>query len=69
MHPAYAEKLGLSIRETGVGAHLRDFAMVIAAFSVHDETGKLRFFEGTFLMANASTLSSANRRFAETELI
>ena len=46
MHPAYAAKLGLRVRETDVGAqkidgsHLDTFGMVIAGFSVEDKLGK-----------------------------
>ena len=60
MHPAYAAKLGLRVRETDVGAqkidgsHLDTFGMVIAGFSVEDKLGKVRFFQETFLLANIS---------------
>ena len=84
MHPAYAAKLGLRVRETDVGAqkidgsHLDTFGMVIAGFSVEDKLGKVRFFQETFLLANISlevvlgmpflTLSSVDIRFPEREL-
>ena len=84
MHPAYAAKLGLRVREADVGAqkidgsHLDTFGMVIAGFLVEDKLGKVRFFQETFLLANISlevvlgipflTLSSVDIRFPEREL-
>ena len=60
MTPAFAAKLGLSIRPTGIGAQkidgsaLKTYGMVIAGFSIQDKTGKIRFFEETFLLADTS---------------
>ena len=84
MHPAYAAKLGLRVRETDFraqkidGSHLDTFGMVIAGFAVKDKLGKVRFFQEIFLLANISlevvlvmpflTLSSVDIRFADREL-
>ena len=85
MSSAYAKKLGLRIRPTNVGAqkidrsHLDTFGIVIAGFSLQDKLGKVRFFQETFLVADTRmevvlgmpflTVSSANLRFAEKELV
>ena len=58
MSPAYAEKLGLKTRKTNVGAQkidgsaLETFEMVIANFQVEDKSGRPRFFQETFLVAD-----------------
>ena len=58
MSPAYAERLGLKIRKTNVGAQkidgsaLETFGMVIANFQVEDKSGRPRFFQETFLVAD-----------------
>ena len=58
MSPAYAEKLGLKTRKTNVGAQkidgstLETFGMVIADFQVEDKSGRPRFFQETFLVAD-----------------
>ena len=55
MSPAFAQKLGLHIRKTNVGAQkidsstLMTFKMVIANFKVEDKSNKSRFFQETFL--------------------
>ena len=60
MNPAFAAKLGLSIRPTGIGAQkidgsaLRTYGMAIAGFSIQDKSGRARFFEETFLLADTS---------------
>ena len=60
MHPAFAEKLGLVVQTTNVGAQkidstiLETYGMVVAAFSVTDQADRVRFFEETFLVANVS---------------
>ena len=60
MTPAFAAKLGLSTRPTGVGAQkidgslLATYGMAVAAFSLQDSLGKVRFFEETFLLADTS---------------
>ena len=60
MTPAFAAKLGLSTRPTGVGAQkidgspLATYGMAIAAFSLQDSLEKVRFFEETFLLADTS---------------
>ncbi len=60
MTPAFAAKLGLSTRPTGVGAQkidsspLATYGMVVAAFSLQDSLGKVLFFEETFLLADTS---------------
>lgn len=83
MHPACAAKLGLSIRKTDDDAQKIDgpprvtFGMVIAGFSFWDKLGNVRFSK-RLLLANTSievlgmpflTLSSADRWFAERELV
>ena len=58
MSPTYVERLGLKTRRTYVGAQKIDgsaldtFEMVIADFQVEDKSGRPRFFQETFLMAN-----------------
>ena len=55
---AFAQKLGLHIRKTNVGAlkidgsALETFGIVIAEFQVEDKGSKLRFFQETFLVAD-----------------
>ena len=84
MHPAFAERLGLVVQTTNIGTQkidgttLETYGMVVAAFSVTDQTNRVRFFEETFLVANVSpdvvlempflTLSSANIDFPKREL-
>ena len=84
MHPAFAERLGLVVQTTNVGAQkingttLETYGMVVAAFSVTDQANRVRFFEETSLVANVSpnvvlgmpflTLSSANINFPKKEL-
>ena len=58
MNPIFAQKLGLYIQKTNVGAQkiddstLKTFEMVIADFQVKDKGGRLKFFQETFLVAN-----------------
>ena len=58
MSPAYAERLGLKTRKTNVGAQkidgsaLETFGMVIADFQVEDKSGRPKFFQETFLVAD-----------------
>ena len=58
MSSTYAERLGLKTRKTNVGAQkidsstLETFGMVIADFQVEDKSGKPRFFQETFLVAD-----------------
>ena len=58
MSPAYAERLGLKTQKTNVGAQkidgsaLETFRMVIADFQVEDKSGRPRFFQETFLVAD-----------------
>ena len=60
MTPAFAARLGLSVRPTGIGAQkidgsaLRTYGMAIAGFSIQDKSGKARFFEETILLADMS---------------
>ena len=84
MHLAFAERLGLVVQATNVGAQKIDgtnfeiYGMVVAAFSVTDQADKVRFFEETFLVANVSpdvifgmlflTLSGADIDFLKKEL-
>ena len=56
--PAYAKKLGLKTWKINVGAQkidgsaLETFEMVIADFQVEDKSGRPRFFQETFLVAD-----------------
>ena len=84
MHPAFAERLGLVMRATNVGAQKIDgttleiYGMVVAAFLVTDQANKVRFFEEIFLVANVSpdvvlgmsffTLSDADINFPKKKL-
>ena len=60
MNPAFAAMLGLSIRLKGMGAQkidgfaLKTYSMTIAGFSIQDKSGRARFFEETFLLADTS---------------
>ena len=84
MSPAYAKRLGLKTRKTNVGAQkidgsaLETFGMVIADFQVEDKSGRPRFFQETFLVANTKfevilgmpflKISNANVVFGEGTL-
>lgn len=83
MHPACVAKLGLSNRKTDVDAQKINgppwvtFGMVIAGLSFRNKLRNVRFSK-RLLPANTSievlgmpflTLSSADRRFAERELV
>ena len=56
--PAYVERLGLKTQKTNVGAQKIDssaleiFGMVIADFQLEDKSGRPRFFQETFLVAD-----------------
>ena len=58
MSPAHAKKLGLRTWKTNVGAQkingsaLETFEMVIADFQVEDKSGRPKFFQETFLVAD-----------------
>ena len=58
MTPAFTAKLGISTRPTDVGAQkidgssLTTYVMAVAAFSLQDSLGKVRFFGETFLLAD-----------------
>lgn len=65
IQPAYAKKLGLTIRKTEVGAQkingspingspLETYGMVIAGFQVQDKLRRFCFFQETFLLADTS---------------
>lgn len=60
MHPTYAKKLGFVIWKINVkaqkidGTILKNFGIVIAAFSVDNRAKKICFFEKTFLLDNIS---------------
>ena len=76
IYPAFAKKLGFVVEFTNVGTQIIDgtifktYEMVVAAFSVIDQSSKVKFFKKTFLVANVNpnvvlgmlflTLSSAN---------
>ncbi len=59
MSLAFAQQLGLKIRKTNVGAQkidgttLETYRMVVSIFSVSDKDGRERFFEESFLLADA----------------
>ena len=81
---AFAEKLGLVVQSTNIGAQKIDgtifeiYRMVVAAFSVIDQANKVKFFKKTFLVVNISpdivvkilflSLSNANVDFPKKEL-
>ena len=56
--PAYAKRLGLKTWKTNIraqkidGSALKTFGMVIADFQVEDKSGRPRFFQETFLVAD-----------------
>ena len=58
MSPTYAKRLGLKTQKTNVGAQkidgsiLETFGMVIADLQVEDKSGRLRFFQEIFLVAD-----------------
>ena len=58
MSSAYVERLGLKTQKTNVraqkidGSTLKTFGMVIADFQMKDKSGRLKFFQKTFLVAN-----------------
>ena len=58
MSPVYAKRLGLKTCKTNIGAQkidgsaLETFEMVIADFQMEDKSGRPRFFQETFLVAN-----------------
>ncbi len=60
MTPAFAAKLSLSTRPTGVGVQkidgspLATYGMAVTAILLQDSLGKLWFFEETFLLAETS---------------
>ena len=60
IHPAFTKELGLFIRSTDIrvqkidGTTLDTYEMVVAAFLVKNKANQVRFFEKTFLVANAS---------------
>ena len=60
MHPAFAEKLSFMVQTTNVntqkieGTTFETYGIVVAAFSVTDQTDRVRFFEKTFLVVNVS---------------
>ena len=84
IHPTFTKRLGLVIRTTNAGAQKIDgitfetYGMVVGAFSVTDQTNRVRFFEETFSVANISpdmvlgmpffTLSSADVDFLKRDL-
>ena len=84
IYSAFAERVGLVVKVTNVGAQkidgtiLETYGMVVAAFSVTDQANRVRFFEKTFLIANVSpdivfgmlflTLSSADVNFQKRGL-
>ena len=59
INPNFAQKLGLKVWKTNVrvqkidGSTLEIFGMVIADFQVEDKTNRPRFFQKTFLVADA----------------
>ena len=58
MNPNFAQKLGLKVWKTSIGAQkidnfaLETFEMIIADFQVENKANKPRFFQKTFLVAN-----------------
>ncbi len=84
MTPAYAAKLGLTTRNTSVGAQkiggspLETHGMTSTRFSIQDSLGRVRFFPNTFLLTKTSmeivirmlflTVSYADFQFGAKEL-
>ena len=84
MHPNFAERLGLVVQATNVGAqkiegtNLEIYGMMVVVFSVTDQADMVKFFEKTFLVANVSldvvlgmaffTLSGVDVDFPKREL-
>ena len=84
MHPAFAKKLGLIVQSLNIGAQkindttFKTYEMVIAAFSVIDQSDRVKFFEETFFIANVNpdviydiiflTLSNADINFLKKKL-
>ncbi len=60
MTPAYVVKLDLTTQKTSVGAQkidgspLETYGMASARFSLQDSLGRIRLFEGIFLLADTS---------------
>ena len=60
IHPAFAERLGLVVQTTNIGAQkidgttLETYGMVVVTFSMTDQADRVRFFEEIFLIANVS---------------
>ena len=60
MTPAFAAKLGLSTQPINVGAQkidgsvIKTYDMTTAGFSIQDKSGRARFFEIIFLLADTS---------------
>ena len=58
MNPAFAKKLGFYIQKINFraqkidGSALKTFGMVITDLKIEDKTGKSRFFQKTFLIAD-----------------
>ena len=58
INPAFTRKLGLHIQKTNVGAQKIDgfifesFGMLIADFQVEDKSGRPKFFQKIFLVAD-----------------
>ena len=85
MYPTYSTKLGFCTRKIIVGipkidgSYLDIFKMIIADYLVKNKLEWVRFFYGTFLLANISleivsemlflTFSKANVRFAKREFV
>ena len=85
MSPAYAKKLGLKTWKTNVkaqkidGSTLETFGMVIVNFQVENKSGRPRFFQEIFLVANTKfeviltmpilKISNANVAFGKKTLM
>ena len=84
MSPTYVKRLGLKTRKINVGAQKIDgsaleiFGMVIADFQVENKSGRPRFFQEIFLVADTKfevvlgmfflKISNANVAFGERTL-
>ena len=84
IYPTFVEKLGFVVQTTNIGTQKIDgtifetHGIIVTAFSVNDQTNKIRFFEKTFLVANVSpnivfkmlflTLNNADIDFLKTKL-
>ena len=80
MNPNYAQKLGLKIQKTNVGAQkidgfaLETFKRVIVNFQIENKANKPKFFQKTFLIADTKfevilKISNADVLFSKKKIL